>query len=224
VAEPLVKYGFSLQLAYMVGTAGRIMLAELDPKRKLPAQRRGGLLLAHNALLGQALVNLFQGLCQDGERELSFYGERGTYRSFQWGSRFLTFRPDGLLIIRSHTRDREMPMFIEFDTGQREVSSFMAKTKLYDAYYKHGDVRERYQTFPVVLVVVWAPSVKAGEAGDRHRRRLADRRLAQVMELIQAERGNAQVRWAFARLDTIATDPWYLLGRDGTLKQHNVFA
>jgi hypothetical protein len=223
VAEPVVKYGFALQLVYMVGPAGRLLLAELDVKRRLPKERRGGLLIGHNVLLGEAIVNVFRDLCRDAPREVVFYGERTAHSAFQRGSRHFSLRPDGIMIISNILQDREVPFFVELDTGQRDVGSFVAKVKAYDMYYRHGDVRERYPSLPLVLVIAWAPSTRPGEAGQEERSRLADRRLRRIMDLVKSRRGNSKVLWAFTRLDTIATDPWFLLGSDGEIQQQSFF-
>lgn len=222
-AEPLVKYGFGLQLAYMVGRAGRLLLAELDPKRQLPSQRRGGLLLAHNALLGQAIVNLYTQFWPVAEREVVFYGEQAAYALFQWENRFVSLRPDGMLMIRNVKRNHEVTFFVELDTGQQEVASFRAKTKAYELYMECGDWRERYGKYPRILVILWAASRLEGAAGDADRRRLADTRLQRVIETVKEASGYKPMPWAFTRLDTIATDAWWLLHPGGQVEQRYLF-
>lgn len=215
----LEKYGIHAQLVYSPGEAGLLMLSEDDPEGHKLRKRRGTNLMYHNVLLSEALTGMAD-IIQDSDYDLIFYGERGVYTTFQWQERVVKMRPDGLLYIEG--AQKELPLFLELDTGMRAVDSFRAKVLQYDLYFRSNAWKTQYGMFPGVGVIVWAAHSQPGW-NEPARIDKAERRLVQTMEYIKKQHPDPTVRWMFARLDQACTGKWLVLDRQGAVHETSLF-
>jgi hypothetical protein len=208
----LERYGLPVQLIYMLGRAGATLLSE-EPTAPNHI-RRPGFLMTHNVLLTEAAVRLTTACWDAGTYKLVVRGEQ--YQSFEWNGRAVKLRPDGLFCLRSE--GREIPFFVELDTGTKGLDSFLTTRLQYELYYRSETWRDLHRRFPGVLIVC----CRAGsDADSRHRR--ACRRAEQVLELIREHRDQVGVQWFFTTLDDVASGRWQALVERNHLREVQLF-
>lgn len=211
----LPDFGLRAQLVYMPGRAGVKMLRDVDENARRPS---GTLLMAHNVLLGEAVVRLTEGARRRGPGcGLSFCGEGAVGTAFKWNDDWVRMRPDGLISFQ--IEGREMPFYVEFDRDTRPVSHFAAKARVYELYRRTDHWRRRHATFPGVLVVVWTDyHAEEGESPEEtagHRRQMAADRLERIIEQLAGATRHRGLGWFCQRLDLVGQAPWRVVTADG---------
>lgn len=213
-AEGLAKYGLKDQLVYVVGQAGVLLLSELDPDGNRPKVRRGGVLLAHNLLLGEALLRLTE-TARARDWAVMFHGERTAFTTFEHDGRFVKMRPDGVVIVQ---RDEgEIPFFVELDTGTEVLETYKQKVLQYELYSRSQRWREQYTLFPGILVVV-----QCGGDTPELRGKRTHARLTRLIDQVQSCRREG-LRWFFSNLAQAGAGNWQAIDRKGELREAQLF-
>jgi hypothetical protein len=220
----LPDFGLPAQLVYMPGRAGVKMLRDVDENARRPS---GTLLMAHNVLLGEAVVRLTEGARRRGPGcGLSFCGEGAVCTTFKWNDDWVRMRPDGLISFQ--VDGREIPFYVEFDRDTRPVSHFAAKARVYELYRRTDHWRRRRATFPGVLVVVWtdyhAAEGESPEEASARRRQIAANRLHRVIDELAGAARHRGLRWFCQRLDLVGRAPWRVVTAEGLRQAPPLFA
>lgn len=220
----LPRFGYPAQLVYMTGRAGVKMLRDVDGNAR---RRDGTLLMAHNVLLGEAVVRLAETARRVGAKcRLGFRGEGAVATSFKWNEYWVRMRPDGL--IRLAVKGRDVPFFVEFDRGTQPASHFAVKARQYELYRRTDAWRARYASFPGVMVVVWAGhQAEKGESPEdtaARRRKIAGERLDRVIEQLDAATRHQRLRWFCQRLDLVGRAPWRVVTSEGLRRAPPLFS
>jgi len=217
----LPDYGFPRQLAYMLGRAGVKMLTDVDENAR---QRDGTLLMAHNVLLGEAIIRLTEKARSLGPgHSLSFHGEAATCTAFQWHDKWIRMRPDGLALAEyvDGTEQKEVSFYLEFDRSTQPVRHFVGKMRQYEFYLRSHEWKKELPAFPGILVVVWTrcrpKEEESPEEVVSRRQTIAEKRLGRIVEeLLSATRGTAHgLRWFCQRLDLVGEAPWRVVTSQG---------
>jgi hypothetical protein len=221
IEHSLAKAGLPIQMVYMLGKAGRLLLREGEVDDRPIPERQGTKLLVHNVLIGEALAAIIEALrTLEAKWEVSYFGEQ--LESFQWQDFRVKMRPDGYLVLSS-AQGRELSFLIEMDTGSRPLQDYVKKVKQYDWYFQSGVWRHDETSFPAIVVLVWKLPRDDEDPPWDDLVRASEKRLADVMERVRSLRKEPKVRWFFVRLDQIGGGDWHTLSRSGTLQRVRLF-
>lgn len=220
----LPAFGYPAQLVYMVGRAGVKMLRDIDENAR---RRDGTLLMAHNVLLGEAVVRLTEAARRLGTGHgLSFSGEPAVTTSFKWNDMWVRMRPDGL--IRFVVGGREIPFYVEFDLGTQPVSHFALKARQYELYRRTDAWRVKRAVFPGVLVILWAryQTEEGGlpEEASARRQSIVAARLDRAVEQLDDVTRHQGLRWFCQRLDLVGDAPWRVVTSSGVRRAPALFS
>ncbi|MCP4542438.1 MAG: hypothetical protein GY832_35390 [Chloroflexi bacterium] len=216
------RYGIRLQLVYMLGRAGIMLLGERNIDGAKAYKKRTTTLMAHNTLLGEALVDLTQTARALGDWQVRFYGERGAYAQFEYQGHSVKMRPDGLIVLDHITSGRERSIFAEMDTGTDTLNVYVTKVRQYEWYFRSNAWTTKYHLFPGIVVLVWVAT--RGKATLEQRQQISESRLCRVMDRVQDRIKEKSIRWFFARLDQAGSGYWRIMDQDKSIHKVCLFS
>jgi Replication-relaxation len=140
----------SASYVYGLTHIGQRVLDTGGPRRRF--REPSGLYVEHTLAISQLVVDLTMA-ARSGEFEiLDLQPEPRCWRQFSGNYAMATLRPDLYVVVG--TPDFEYSWFVEVDRGSEHLPTLLAKSRVYDDYYRTGAEQRTHGIFPRVCWTV----------------------------------------------------------------------